>query len=82
MNNRPPCGVWAEKLALRREDLTSSERVALDAHVTTCRVCQQAQADYDALDTTLRALPLSTMKHAHACSRCWMLLLSLLSLHG
>ena len=61
MSNRPPCAAWAEKLALRREDLLQGERAALDAHLTYCDACQQAQADYIRLDRALRKLPRSVL---------------------
>ena len=62
MSSLPPCIAWAEKLALRREDLSQSEREALDAHVADCIACQQAQAHYHYLDAALRALPQPTVK--------------------
>lgn len=57
MNNHPPCSIWAEKLVLRREDLSQAECAALDAHVAVCSACRQAQTDYDFLDAALRVLP-------------------------
>jgi WD40 repeat protein len=57
MNNDPPCTAWAEKLALRREDLSQSEREALDTHVAECSACRQTQADYDLLSSALKTLP-------------------------
>jgi hypothetical protein len=62
MSNKPPCIDWAEKLALRREDLTSFERVALDAHTSTCAVCAVAAANYQLLIVRIRALPEPTVK--------------------
>src|SRR5215469_11210941 len=62
MSNPPPCVAWAEKLALRQEDLSPADRAALDAHVKTCPSCQAAQADYHFLDARLKALPSSAMK--------------------
>ena len=61
MNSHPPCIAWAEKLALRREDLAQAEREALDAHVARCSACHQAQADYYFLDAALRTLPKPTV---------------------
>jgi WD40 repeat protein len=57
MRNAPPCVAWAEKLALRYEDLSPTDQADLDAHLTTCSVCQAAQSDYHFLDARLRALP-------------------------
>jgi WD40 repeat protein len=62
MSSHPPCTAWAEKLALRREDLSLSEREALDTHLAHCATCQQAQADYHFLDAVLRALPPPSVK--------------------
>src|SRR6266567_2732519 len=62
MRNQPPCIAWAEKLALRREDLSPADCAALDAHIQTCPACEAAQADYDLLDAQLRALPLLALK--------------------
>ena len=62
MSNQPPCTSWAEKLALRHEDLSPADRAALDAHVKDCPACEATQADYRFLDARLRALPLSTMQ--------------------
>src|SRR5260370_35524686 len=62
MKNQPPCVTWAEKLALRREDLALADREAFDAHVQTCPACEAAQADYHFLDSRLRALPPPALK--------------------
>jgi len=62
MRNQPPCVTWAEKLALRREDLAPADREAVDAHVQTCTACEAAQADYHFLDSRLRALPPPALK--------------------
>src|SRR5579885_682020 len=62
MSSHPPCAAWAEKLALRREDLSPSDREALDAHLAHCTICQQAQEDYHFLDAMLRALPPPSVK--------------------
>ncbi|HEY7357555.1 MAG TPA: zf-HC2 domain-containing protein, partial [Ktedonobacterales bacterium] len=62
MSNRPPCVAWAEKLALRYEDLSPADQADLDAHIATCSACQAAQADYHFLDARLRALPPPAIK--------------------
>src|SRR6266849_2638869 len=61
-SNPPPCIAWAEKLALRQEDLSPADQATLDAHVQTCPACQAAQTDYHFLDARLRALPPSALK--------------------
>jgi hypothetical protein len=62
MSNQPPCVAWADKLALRHEDLSPADRVALDAHVQGCPACEATQTDYRFLDARLRALPPPTMQ--------------------
>ena len=57
MNSHPPCSDWAEKLVLRREDLSHGDREALDEHVEGCSACRQTREDYNFLDVALRALP-------------------------
>src|SRR5260370_37724230 len=62
MRSQPPCMAWAEKLALRQEDLAPADRAALAAHIQTCPACEAARADYHFLDARLRALPLPALK--------------------
>src|SRR2546426_12153365 len=62
MRSQPPCATWAEKLALRREDLSPVDRADLDAHIQTCPACEAVQEDYDFLDSRLRALPPPALK--------------------
>ena len=62
MQHQPPCLAWAEKIALRYEDLSPADQAALDAHVKTCRACQAAQDDYHLLDARLHALPPPVIK--------------------
>ena len=62
MRSQPPCTAWAEKLALRREDLSPADHAALDAHIQTCPACEAVHADYIFLDTRLRALPPPALK--------------------
>jgi WD40 repeat protein len=57
MMTQPPCIAWAEKLALRREDLSPNDCIALDDHVATCLACRQALADYHFLSAALKTLP-------------------------
>ncbi len=62
MPTQPPCIAWAEKLALRYEDLAPDEQAALDAHLSTCAACRAARSDYHFLDARLRALPPPVIK--------------------
>jgi hypothetical protein len=61
MRKEPPCSEWAEKLALRQQDLSPAERAALEAHLKSCSVCRTAQVEYCFLDAYLRALPSPTL---------------------
>src|SRR5579864_2939533 len=62
MRSQPPCKTWAEKLALRLEDLLPADRSALAAHLQTCPACTAAWEDYHLLDSRLRALLLPALK--------------------
>jgi len=55
MNNLSPCIDWAEKLALKPEDLQPSERAALNAHLAICTACVAVSADYRLLIARMRA---------------------------
>ncbi len=53
-----PCPAWAEKLAaVHRNDLSSEERAALEAHVATCEQCRAAQQRYAHMDAAILGLP-------------------------
>ncbi len=58
----PACGEWAEKLALRQQDLSPTDWAALEAHLRICSACRTVQAEYRFLEARLRALPPPTMK--------------------
>ena len=62
MNEQQPCTAWADKLALKAEDLTPAERVALQAHLATCTECIAVSADYHFLITHLRNRPKPFMR--------------------
>jgi hypothetical protein len=57
MNNLSPCIDWAEKLALKQEDLAPTECAALNAHLATCAACVAVSADYRLLIAHMRARP-------------------------
>jgi len=57
MNDLSPCIDWAEKLALKPEDLAPTERAALNAHLTTCDACGAVSADYRLLIARMRTRP-------------------------
>ena len=62
MHTDPPCSEWAEKLALRNDDLSPSDRSALKRHLMTCPACASASADYAFLANHLRSLSAPVMK--------------------
>ena len=62
MSNEPPCAQWADKLALRQQDLLPAEQTALHAHLRVCSACRAVQAEYHFLDARLRALPRPAIK--------------------
>jgi anti-sigma factor RsiW len=46
-----PCPEWEEKLAgLDLDELSASEREALNLHLLTCTACAAALADYQKID--------------------------------
>jgi DNA-binding CsgD family transcriptional regulator len=46
-----PCAEWAEKLAATHpDDLSPSDRAALDMHVASCPTCATVRAEYQAID--------------------------------
>jgi hypothetical protein len=54
---KPPCAAWAHALAAGPDDLSVTERAALDAHVATCEACAAARADYMRMDALILSLP-------------------------
>lgn len=55
--NQRSCTRWADKLALRPNDLSPTEYTILQKHLAACPACATTFADYQALHTRLRALP-------------------------
>ncbi len=62
MNDLSPCVDWAEKLALKPEDLAPTERAALNAHLATCSACGAVSADYRLLITRMPARPVPAVR--------------------
>src|SRR6266567_1548037 len=62
MNDLSPCIDWAEKLALKPEDLAPSEYVALNAHLATCSACVAVSTDYHILTDRMRARPVPAVR--------------------
>src|SRR5436309_2190110 len=57
-----PCIEWAEKLAARHpEDISPSDRIALNKHIATCKACAAVHAAYHAMEISVRALPATSL---------------------
>lgn len=55
---RQPCAVWAEKLAATHsDDLSTAERIQLDAHLRQCAACAAVHTEYRLIDALIRAYP-------------------------
>ena len=53
-----PCPTWAEKLAARHhDDLSPSDRVALQEHVAFCSACAAIHSTYQTLELRVHSLP-------------------------
>jgi hypothetical protein len=53
-----PCNGWSQRLAARhRNDLTFTERVALNEHLASCQACTEVYAAYNTIETRIRSLP-------------------------
>ena len=63
MSIQQPCKRWQHLLAARHpDDLTPSERAALEKHLATCDACTTTRADYDMLTQGIRALPAPSLQ--------------------
>ena len=52
----PACAQWAERLALRPEDLSPADREALEAHVASCLACQAVREAYSVMAGHIQGL--------------------------
>src|SRR5947208_2005322 len=53
-----PCATWAKELAAAHpDDLSPSERAALEAHIESCPACAAVRSSYREIDARIRALP-------------------------
>ena len=53
-----PCAAWAEKLAATHpDDLSPSERAALEAHIAECPACAAVRDEYRLMDTRILDFP-------------------------
>ncbi len=57
-----PCTEWAEKLAARHpEDISPTDRIALNNHIASCEACAAVHAAYRAMEINVRALPTTSL---------------------
>src|SRR5438067_849632 len=55
---RIPCTDWVEKLAIRNsDDLSCSQRVALNEHLASCSACASAHSTYQVIAGRICSLP-------------------------
>jgi len=53
-----PCPLWADKLAMQKEDLSLDDLLALTEHLKSCLVCQQTSKEYNDLNALFDDLPI------------------------
>jgi hypothetical protein len=57
-----PCTEWAEKLAARHpEDISPTDRIALNNHIASCEACAATHAAYRVMEINIRALPTTSL---------------------
>ena len=57
-----PCTEWAEKLAARHpEDISPSDRTALNNHIASCKACAAVYTAYRTMEINVRALPTTSL---------------------
>jgi hypothetical protein len=58
--NPTPCSDWVQKLSARHlDDLSLSDRNALNEHLALCQACCEVHAAYKTLEAVIRNLPMS-----------------------
>ena len=58
--NPTPCSDWVQKLSARHpDDLSPSDRFALNEHLALCRACTEAHTAYKTMEAAIRSLPMS-----------------------
>ena len=58
--NPTPCSDWVQKLSARHpDDLSPSDRIALNEHLALCHACCEVHAAYKTLEAVIRNLPMS-----------------------
>src|SRR5690348_15545199 len=63
MNKRlMPCTEWAERLAARHpEDISPTDRIALNAHIASCEACAAVYAAYRGMEINVCTLPTTSL---------------------
>ncbi len=57
--NPTPCSNWVQKLAARHpDDLSVSDRIALNEHLALCQACCEVHAAYKTMEAAIRNLPM------------------------
>jgi hypothetical protein len=55
-----PCTDWVQKLAARHpDDLSASDRIALNEHLALCQACSEVHAAYKKMEAAIHSLPMS-----------------------
>jgi hypothetical protein len=58
--NPTPCSDWVQKLSARHpDDLSPSDRFALNDHLALCRACTEVHTAYKTMEAAIRSLPMS-----------------------
>ncbi len=58
--NPTPCSDWVQKLSARHpDDLSLSDRIALNEHLALCQACSETHAAYKTMEAAIRSLPMS-----------------------
>ena len=58
--NPTPCSNWVQKLSARHpDDLSPSDRFALNEHLALCRACTEVHTAYKTMEVDIRSLPMS-----------------------
>jgi hypothetical protein len=60
-SNPTPCTDWAQKLSARHpDDLSLSDRLALNEHLALCQACTKVHTAYQTMEAGIRSLLVST----------------------
>jgi hypothetical protein len=58
--NHTPCSDWVQKLSARHpDDLSPSDRIALNEHLALCHACCEVHVAYKTMEAVIRNLPMS-----------------------